>query len=199
MAAFALALTSAPGLAQQQAGDEVQPSEDEVDRLVPDEGRLLLEREAAGAVGVEQDEIAVERCEDEADIARVAGEIIVCRDLGEASDGAWDKSDWERRYAAATQGPKPVFQDAGGLQFPAEGSLATITVTLSGVCVIPPCPRESALLIDVEALPEAPPGSDADRIARGLPPLGREPEQEERRRRREDLGLPAPSFSDEDE
>ena len=29
-------------------------------------------------------------------------------------------------------------------------------------------------MIDVEALPHAPPGSDADRIARGLPPLGEE-------------------------
>jgi hypothetical protein len=27
-------------------------------------------------------------------------------------------------------------------------------------------------LIDLEAIPEAPPGSDADRIGRGLPPLG---------------------------
>lgn len=35
----------------------------------------------------------------------------------------------------------------------------------------PPVP---AILIDIKALPEAPPGSDADRIARGLAPRGNE-------------------------
>jgi len=44
-------------------------------------------------------------------------------------------------------------------------------VTITG-CIIPPCPPPPALIIDIEALPEAPAGSDADRIARGLPPIG---------------------------
>jgi hypothetical protein len=49
-------------------------------------------------------------------------------------------------------------------------------------------------MIDVEALPEAPEGSDADRIANGLPPLGRDAEltPEEIARRRRALGLEAP-------
>lgn len=34
------------------------------------------------------------------------------------------------------------------------------------------CPPPPALIIDVTALPEAPPGSDADRIGRGLAPRG---------------------------
>ena len=39
-------------------------------------------------------------------------------------------------------------------------------------CFIPPCPSPMPLLIDLKAIPEAPPGSDADRVARGLAPLG---------------------------
>lgn len=44
-------------------------------------------------------------------------------------------------------------------------------VTITG-CIIPPCPPPPALIIDVTALPQAPAGSDAGRIARGLPPIG---------------------------
>ena len=34
-------------------------------------------------------------------------------------------------------------------------------------CFIPPCPPPKMIFIDVKALPEAPPGSDADLIAKG--------------------------------
>ena len=34
-------------------------------------------------------------------------------------------------------------------------------------CFIPPCPPPQMIFIDVKALPEAPPGSDADLIAKG--------------------------------
>ena len=44
--------------------------------------------------------------------------------------------------------------------------------TVGGLCFIPPCPKEPVYLFDISALPEAPPGSDADRIARGLAPRG---------------------------
>ena len=44
--------------------------------------------------------------------------------------------------------------------------------TVSGLCIVPPCPPPPVYMIDVTALPEAPPGSDADRIARGLAPRG---------------------------
>ena len=50
--------------------------------------------------------------------------------------------------------------------------------TIGGLCLIPPCPAPPALIIDVTALPEAPPGSDADRIARGLAPLGKDEPRE---------------------
>lgn len=44
--------------------------------------------------------------------------------------------------------------------------------TISGLCLIPPCPTEPAIIIDFSELPETPPGSDADRVGRGLAPLG---------------------------
>lgn len=46
--------------------------------------------------------------------------------------------------------------------------------TIGGLCVpgLQKCPPPPALLIDFSELPEAPPGSDADRISKGLPPRG---------------------------
>ena len=134
----------------------------------------------------ESDRLLEEDCEEEADAARIANEIIVCRQLGEASDGSWNKEDWERRYAERTMGNAQADVAGGGI-FRGEA-------TVGGLCVIPPCPPEAAIMIDVEALPEPPPGSDADRIARGLPALGRDPElsPEEIARRRRALGLEAP-------
>ncbi|MEP1421947.1 MAG: hypothetical protein ABJK59_09280 [Erythrobacter sp.] len=134
----------------------------------------------------QSDQLLIEDCEEEADAARIANEIVVCRQLGEETDGSWNKEEFERNYAQRTQGEKPVDVAGGGIfKGPA---------TLGGLCVIPPCPGEAALIIDVEALPEAPKGSDADRIARGLPPLGQDEElsPEEIQRRRRAAGLDAP-------
>lgn len=39
--------------------------------------------------------------------------------------------------------------------------------TMSGKCLIPPCPPEAAYIIDLSTIPEAPAGSDADKIAKG--------------------------------
>ena len=133
----------------------------------------------------ESDRLLEEDCEEEADAARIANEIVVCRQLGEATDGSWNKEEWERDYARRTQG--------GSTPDVAGGGIFRGPATVSGLCVIPPCPPEAAIMIDVEALPEAPAGSDADRIARGLPPLGEEElSPEEIARRRRELGLEAP-------
>ena len=40
-------------------------------------------------------------------------------------------------------------------------------VVVARGCFIPPCPPPPMVFIDVKALPEAPPGSDADLIAKG--------------------------------
>ena len=136
----------------------------------------------------ESDRLLEQDCEEEADAARIANEIIVCRQVGEGTDGSWNKEEFEQSYAQRTQGEQPVDIAGDGIfRGPA---------TVSGLCVIPPCPPEAALIIDVEALPEAPEGSDADRIARGLPPLGKDGElsPEEIQRRRRAAGLDAPDL-----
>jgi hypothetical protein len=40
-------------------------------------------------------------------------------------------------------------------------------VVVARGCFIPPCPPPPMIFIDVKALPEAPPGSDADKVAKG--------------------------------
>jgi len=127
----------------------------------------------------ESDQLLEQDCEEEADAARIAGEIIVCRQLGEASDGSWNKEAWERDYARRTQGGST----------PDTFGIANHGNAIGFGSVPPP-----ALIIDIEALPDAPEGTDADRIARGLPPLGRdaEPTPEEIAQRRRALGLETP-------
>lgn len=46
--------------------------------------------------------------------------------------------------------------------------------TIGGMCLpgLQKCPPPPAIVVDFSALPEAPAGSDADRIARGLAPVG---------------------------
>ncbi|BDI59672.1 hypothetical protein [Qipengyuania nanhaisediminis] len=133
----------------------------------------------------QSDRLIAEDCEEEADAARIANEIVVCRQLGEASDGSWDADQWRRDYARRTMGEQLVDVAGGGIFRGAP--------TIGGLCLIPPCPPEAAIMIDIEALPEAPPGSDADRIARGLPPLGREEANAAAiAQRRRALGLDAP-------
>ena len=114
----------------------------------------------------EPDEFAIEQCERDADGAKIAGEILVCRDLTENTDGYWDKEAWESRFGAETQGRQPVDVDGTGLP---NGMIPMLTIR---ACFLPPCPTEPAIIIDFDTLPDAPGGSDADRIARGLPPLG---------------------------
>jgi len=131
----------------------------------------------------------IRQCEEEIDAATVTGEIIVCRRLGEDPNNYYSGSrqDATRRYAEETAFAgdilAPDVAGAGIFRGPA---------TVGGICFIPPCPKDRALIIDVEALPEAPPGSDADRIARGLAPLGDEEglTQEDGQIMRDALGLP---------
>lgn len=116
----------------------------------------------------ELDEFAEQQCARDADAGKIAGEIVVCRERTEPSDGYWSKDDFERRYAEVTQGDKPADVDGTGLP---DGMVPLVTIK---GCFIGPCPGEPAILIDFDTLPDAPRGSDADRISKGLPPLGDE-------------------------
>ncbi|MDJ0979540.1 MAG: hypothetical protein QNI87_13515 [Erythrobacter sp.] len=134
----------------------------------------------------EVNEAKARECEDRADAGEISGDIVVCRRLGEKGENSYSgsRSEAQKRYASET-----AFKGS-----PSAPGLFGIADNGRGIGIggVPP----PALIIDVEALPSAPPGSDADRIARGLPPLGQDEDlsEEEIRKRREALGLPPPSF-----
>lgn len=120
-------------------------------------------------------------CEDRADAGTISGEIVVCRQVGDDGSNSLSggRKAAQKRYAEETafQGA-PRAPEAFGI--PNHGN----SIGFGGV---PP----PAVFIDVQALPQAPAGSDADRIARGLPPLGREGEltEEQEKARREAAGI----------
>ena len=105
-------------------------------------------------------------CSAEQQAAELSGEIIVCRRRRTDEEAYLGRSreDWADDYAERSKGSGPV--DVAG------PGIFTGPPTASGFCFIPPCPTAAMPEIDFAALPEAPPGSDADRIARGLAPRG---------------------------
>jgi hypothetical protein len=134
----------------------------------------------------EASQAQLQECRDRADAGEISGEILVCRQLEDRgkSYATGTRSETQKRYAQETAFKNaPRTPDVSGLPNNGRGI---------GIGGVPP----PALIIDVEALPDAPAGSDADRIARGLPPLGQDEDlsEEEIRKRREKLGLPPPAF-----
>ncbi len=136
-------------------------------------------------------EAQAQECEDNADAATISGDIVVCRRLGESGENYYSGSREEarKRYARET-----AFK--GDPQAPNTFGIPNHGNAIGFGSVPPP-----ALIIDVGALPEAPEGSDADRIARGLPPLGQDENlsEDEIRKRREALGLPPPKYEQDPE
>ena len=129
----------------------------------------------------EVNQAQVLECEDRADAGTISGEIVVCRQIGDDGSNSLSGSRTaaQKRYAEETAFKDiPRAPEAFGI--PNHGNSI-------GFGSVPP----PALLIDVTALPKAPPGSDADRIARGLPPLGQNGEltEEEEKARREAAGI----------
>jgi len=135
-------------------------------------------------------EAVLKECEDQREVGIVAGEIVVCRELEVPTDQLYSGSReaWLRNYAERTQAANtiPPPDVAGPGIFRGEP-------TISGLCFIPPCPKDPALIIDVEAIPPPPQGSDAERVAQGLKPVEDDDaplSAEERRRKEAALGLP---------
>lgn len=123
----------------------------------------------------------IRECRDEADAGTISGEIVVCREVGDRGESplTGDRDATQKRYAEETafkDAPRPP--DMFGIPDNGKG------IGFGGV---PP----PVLMIDVEALPKAPAGSDADRIARGLPPLDQDAElsEDEEKARREAEGI----------
>ncbi|MXO63186.1 hypothetical protein [Qipengyuania oceanensis] len=108
----------------------------------------------------------MEDCSAEQEAAIVSGEIIVCRRVTDQQQyRIASEEDAQDRYARETMNkdnPAPVDVAGPGIfRGPA---------TVSGLCLIPPCPAPPAYMIDFDALPETPEGSEADRVGQGLAP-----------------------------
>lgn len=130
-----------------------------------------------------------EECASQREAAIVSGEIVVCGSQEVPHQRITSREEAQNRYAEATQGRGPTqLPELGIFKGPA---------TVSGICLpgIFNCPKPPAVIVDVTALPKAPPGSDADRIARGLAPLGDDGPDAPRQltaQERAELGLPDP-------
>jgi hypothetical protein len=129
----------------------------------------------------EVNQAQAQECENRADAGSISGEIVVCRAIAE--DGKNNLSESreaaQRRYAEETALKNaPRAPEMFGIPDNGKGI---------GFGKAPP----PALIVDFEALPAAPAGSDADRIARGLPPLGKDGElsEEQEKARREAAGI----------
>ncbi|MEM7688545.1 MAG: hypothetical protein AAF291_05960 [Pseudomonadota bacterium] len=174
--ALSVTLLAAPLAAQERIPIDLGPVEpisaDDEDGQPPapepDEGRLVIDLMAEPEL-TPGAQLSYDACTAEQDAARLRGEIIVCRQReDDAAYSGFDREKWERDYARRTQGVKtPNVAGAGGTPiYRALGSMVMVNVSVK----LGEAP-EQPLLIDVSALPEAAPGSDADRIARGLAPL----------------------------
>lgn len=169
--ALALALLSAPQASAQDAQTGTPP--DRIDLTITQPPRQASEAE----------------CQRRRDAALISGEIIVCGNRpSEGPDPAFgSREDARNRYAERTrnQGTLPTPDVAGAGIFRGKPTFTFGT------------PKPPALIVDVTALPQAPPGSDADRIARGLEPLGEDNraivERQMTARQRAELGLPDPN------
>lgn len=82
-------------------------------------------------------------------------EIVVCRKIEQWT--GMGLSPTEQAIANGTMPPDPI---PGAPDF-----AGSSTNVVARGCFVPPCPGEPALLIDLTAIPEAPPGSDAARYA----------------------------------
>lgn len=133
----------------------------------------------------------LEDCSEAQEAAAISGEIVVCRRRRDQSDLRYsDDKAAERRYAEETM-------DKGNPRAPDFIASCQDQGWPAGcfrVGRVPP----PALIIDVEALPEAPPGSDADRVARGLAPRGNDTgTRPPAAVQQNDLDLPPPRSDDE--
>lgn len=136
------------------------------------------------------DAVELKQCAEDTERGVVSGEIVVCRELPADTSQLYSGSReaWLKDYAGRTQNagtiPPPDVAGPGIFRGPA---------TVSGLCFIPPCPKDAALIVDVEAIPPPPEGSDAARVAQGLAPVAGDdaPLSDDSRERIEaELGLP---------
>ncbi|MEM7688546.1 MAG: hypothetical protein AAF291_05965 [Pseudomonadota bacterium] len=190
--ACGLAISAAPALAQERIPIDLGPAPEATKGEPPEVVDILAPPSTPGAPTAAQ----TLECDEEAEAGEISGEIVVCRKKVDTSDRfAGSYSAWLLDYAERSKNYNmPGTPDvAGGGIFRGEPSV-------SGMCFIPPCPKPPAVLIDVEALPPPPVGSDAYWQSKGFSARPGEGEltPEARRLLEEELALPPkPDFSDE--
>lgn len=132
----------------------------------------------------EVNQAQLQQCRKESDAGTISGEIVVCAETGaDTSALTGSRAESQKRYAQETANKgKPLTPDFIK-DCKDQGNPFGCVSFGKGV---PP-----AYIVDFAALPAAPSGSDADRISRGLPPLGQEGElsEEQERARREAQGI----------
>ena len=126
---------------------------------------VVFARGAAQAQGSTSDEFSADEraCQRKQESALISGEIVVC---GERSENDRYRlsppGEARKRYAEETMdrglGLAPDFKPP-----PCRPSLLTLCPELGGA-------GERPVVVDFDALPDAPEGSDADRIAKGETP-----------------------------
>ncbi|NQX93801.1 MAG: hypothetical protein HRT64_02550 [Erythrobacter sp.] len=161
-AAIAIVALPAQGSGQERIPIDIGPIEKAGDSGPPQSVDILVPPPAPGALSPAQ-ELA---CDEAVDASEISGQIVVCGNRVDNTNRlSGSYADWLRDYAersANLGAPPPPNVDGSGLP-PGMAPIATIKG-----CFLPPCPKPSAVLIDVEALPPAPMGSDAYWRARGL-------------------------------
>lgn len=147
------------------SGSSLRAQDEDAVTSNEEDGRIVIDILAAVPQS-RPDPIDEAECTRQQEAARISGEIVVCAPP-RSHDQYRTTSDSQNRYAEETAfAGDPQTPDVAG------SGIFKGPATVSGLCVIPPCPPPKAIIIDVQALPQAPPGSDADRIGRGLPPIG---------------------------
>lgn len=169
---MALATIAAIGLPGQAQAQEASSPPERIDLLIPQEDF----------------DAPLEDCSDEQEAASISGAIIVCRRRRDGREFGFDAERAQQRYAEETM-------NKGDPRAP-DFAESCKKNPEKGVCIgfgkVPP----PAYLVDFTALPDTPPGSDADRVGRGLAPLGR-PETAPPPRSDSELGLPPPPGADD--
>ena len=118
------------------------------------------------------DKAAEDECRRQQDVALVRGEIVVCAPPPDTAQYRLEqRGDSQARYARETN-RQGEFGAPDGVNGVAGNGIFRGKPSVGGLCVIPPCPPPPVYMIDFSSLPETPPGSDADRVGRGLPPRG---------------------------
>ena len=144
-----------PATAQERAQERLEPPSATAEEAID------AARSAYGPRG------RVEDCSAEQEAAALSGEIVVCRRQSDGSpyrlydnDTALKELAERTKYEGVPRAPDFLL-DCHDQGYPVG-------------CVKLGSAPPPAYMVDFDSLPDAPPGSDADRIARGLPPLGRD-------------------------